>query len=114
MKAKTLPCPKCETTMKRIYGYKKAFWQCHVYGYRTVYECPKCKERTALVTMDEAGYKAYIAELCEWYKHEADQASALRITLYNYREKANTAKLNMELDALEKAITRLKIRLKEM
>ena len=99
--------------MRRLWGYKKAFWKCE-YGYRTVYECSACKHRLALVTMDETGYLADVKGRGNRIIEAEKRISELEIKLYYYRENVNVSKFLIELDALEKSLKRLRSRLKDM
>ena len=113
MRAKAIQCSECGQRMWRLWGYKKAFWKCE-YGYRSVYECPACKTRLALVTMDEEGYLTDLKERGKRITEAEKRISELEIKLYYYRENINVSKFLIELDFLEKQLNRLRKRLKEM
>lgn len=113
MKSRIILCPNCKSRMKRQHGYKKAWYNAE-YAYKTVYQCPACSRRLAILAMDEGAYMKDRQELLERLKTAEARLLALTCKLEEYRDKSNVSRFLIELDGLQKQLDRLRNRLREM
>ena len=113
MKSRVVLCPDCQKRMRRKHGYKKA-WYNATFAYKTVYECPACSRRMAILAMDEGAFMKDRQELLDRLKTAEARLMTLTFKVEEYRDKTNVNRFLMELDSLQKQLDRLRNRLKEM
>ena len=113
MKARKVLCPECGNRMKRVQGYRKA-WYNATHSYKTVYDCPGCGKRLKILAMDEDAFLLDRQELLDRMQSAEARILSLSQKLEEYRNKTNLSRFLMELDNLQKQLDRLRSRLREM